>query len=240
MAGRWSFSWVVAIALVAACGGGEDDVENRPILIGPPTPREGSLPFPGAHFHEKNPILPRPSLEIVEKGAAKVAAWIEKMAPYGFFAACDTHENRLAFAREKLWKLPPMAVHDLLARDLNDGGPSLRVALLEMDPANLLTLEAGAEPGKLLVDMAVLTRGALAPPQVSLTDQGRLSFHHGEEMLEIPCHSIRALVEGLNAHSERWGGEFLLFEAEGTPIGVAFFKAEHLQAVRRDGFDPYK
>lgn len=239
MTERWFVALAVLLLLAtAACSGGDDD-SDRPILIGPPKPR-GAVPLPDGHQHEKNPILPRPSLENVEKGAAKIAAWMETMARYGFFAGCDTLDKRLAFAREKLWNLPVMAVEDLLSRDLNAAGPSLRVALLEMDPANLLTLEAGCQAARLLSDLAILTRGALAPPQTSVIDTGRVTFRHGEEELAIPCDSIRSLIDGLNAHASRWGGEFLLFEAEGEPVGVAFFRTDHLEAVRRDRFDPYR
>ncbi|HLG42523.1 MAG TPA: hypothetical protein VI643_04090 [Planctomycetota bacterium] len=221
----------IAAILLAGCGeGGEPEL----IQVKPPAGTN-------AAGHEKSPILPPPTLESVEKGAAKVAAFMEAMARYGFFEACDTPEKRLAFAREKLWKLPQMAIDDLLSRDMTNPAGSIKVALLEMDPANLLTLMPGAKPARLLEELSVLTRGSLQPQHLSVVEGNRIRFHAGKDgPLEVPCGSARALVDGLNAHAARWGGEFFIFEVEAAPIGVAFFQPEPLAAVRRDEFNPYR
>jgi len=230
--GRVAAPLLLAVMLLAGCGeGGEPEL----IKLNPPAP--------GTHAdgHEKSPILPPPTMESVEKGAAKVAAFMETVAPYGFFEACGTPERRLAFAREKLWKLPQMAIDDLLARDMTNPGGSVKVALLEMDPANLLTLMPNVKPARLLEELSLLTRGALQPQRVSELEGGRLQFYMGGEgPWVVPCGSARALLGGLNADAARWGGEFSAFEIDGELIGVGFFRPEHLAALRRDRFNPYR
>lgn len=181
-----------------------------------------------------------PDEKTLDLGSEKLAAFIEGMRRYGFYPDLDTAEARKSFAREKLAMLPDLFVRELIESNLREPTPQVRVSLLEMDPANVFTLEMGIRTERLVRELAGLTRGILTIPLECKVEPTRFGFLHEGTEIEVPAGSPIDVVEGLNRYSERWGGTFVLFESEGEPIGVGFFRPEFLRAVRDEGFNPYR